>query len=81
MTTKKLWDFAYFAHGKHGQFGGWSSNEVEHWLMCALCICAPRNQNNSALWSNKLLHDLNYSSMKITEIVFSSWSIPLGYFY
>ena len=20
--------------------------------MCALCICAPRNQNNSALWSN-----------------------------
>ena len=30
MTTKKLWDFAYFAHGKDGQFGGWSSNEVEH---------------------------------------------------
>ena len=52
MTTKKLCDFAYFAHGKQGQFGGWSSNEVEHWLMCALCICAPRNQNNSALWSN-----------------------------
>ena len=30
MTAKKLWDFAYFAHGKHGQFGGWSSSEVEH---------------------------------------------------
>ena len=31
--------------------------------------------------SGVILHDLNYSSMKITEIVFSSWRLFLGYFY
>ena len=43
-----------FAHGKKKEgFGGWSSHEVEHQLMCASCIWASRNlPYSSPCWSN-----------------------------
>lgn len=47
---------------------------------CVLCASV-HLETKIIQHSGVILHDLNYSSMKITEIVFSSWSILLGYFY